>query len=114
MPKTSLQLLCSVFDEMRRAKELHGEGYMGDLRQVVYDSSWSLDKAIEAGEAARGRMEESSSPPAKSDVFLEEVGELMADLRGGFEPTEELVQVAAMALAWLGVDPDDFLVADVE
>ncbi|MHB1324016.1 MAG: hypothetical protein ACYCXZ_06700 [Coriobacteriia bacterium] len=92
-----------VFAEMQRARELHGESYMGSLRRI-HEDDWTLNKAIEAGEAAKERLENSDSP-ARFDVLLEEVGELARDLANGYEAHDELVQVAAMALAWLGAEP---------
>lgn len=108
----SKELLQEVLAEMNRARELHDENYMGNLRQVAYDYSWTLDKAVDAGEAARKRMEDSEGPPCKSDVLMEEVGELMADLKNGFEAKHELIQVAAMCLAWLGIDPAEIVLEE--
>lgn len=100
---TTDNALSAVFAEIRRARDLHGEVFMGNLKRV-HNDDWTMDLVIEAGDKARKRLEDGDL--SKFDVLLEEVGELAMDLSNGHEATEELIHVAAMALAWLGVEPD--------
>lgn len=106
--------LAEVFAEMRRARELHGDGYMGNLSLIHrYDSAgpernghqWEMLRHLRAA-LAEARAICDSKSPTRLAVLVEEFCEFADEVpRIPNRSREELVQVAAMALAWLGVDP---------
>lgn len=96
--------LHEVFDEMRRAHELHGDNYIGNLR-LDWNHISAGTLAGQAGKVAKAAQDDGYI--SRLDVLLEEVGELADDVLANRDYHVELVQVAAMALAWLGVEPDD-------
>ena len=98
--------LADVLAEMRRAREVHGDGYMGNL-ELVHEQTTEQEELRYALHRA-GRMARAicdGPEPTRLAVLVEEVCELADDIDRVPFPRDELVQVAAMALAWLGVDP---------
>lgn len=100
------RLLTPLFDvlcEMEAAERKHGANYMGSLTRDVPEDREILEDLVATGREAKLDLEESGDL-CRTNVFAEEVGELAEDLLAGKDITAELVQVAAMALAWLDVD----------
>lgn len=99
--------IAEVLAEMRRARDKHGAGWMGNLSLIQKDTDTqrtmreSLEEALFCA-----RTICDSDEPTRIAVLVEEVCELALGVRCVPFPRDELVQVAAMALAWLGVDPD--------
>lgn len=111
MSDRDLTALRATLLEMRSAEKKHGRNYMGNLpddpkknRLVV------LKKASSVGATARMFCDTTGHEAGRFSVLMEEVGEVADALLSGEDPTEELIQVAAMALAWLGVDYDQALI----
>jgi len=100
--------LAAVFAEMRRARALHGDGYMGNLAQIAPTRPSARMRLLgllsELETEARWQCQ---NDPNRASVLAEEVAEALIDAIGGKDPRTELVQVAAMVLAWLGVEPGE-------
>jgi hypothetical protein len=111
MAERDLLALRAALVEMRHAEKKHGDLYMGNLADVeprLYPAL--LRQVRNAGEAARllcdSKTIRGMRKVPKIAVLMEEVGEAADAILRGENPTEELLQVAAMALAWLDVDYD--------
>ena len=91
--------------EMRGAEKKHGHAYMGNMPEdPKMNRTVVLKKASSAGATARVFCDGSGHEAGRFSVLMEEVGEVADAILAGQDPTEELIQVAAMALAWLDVD----------
>ena len=94
-----------VFAEMRRAKVKHGPRYVTALPAFGRSGAMfhMLTKLKGADRAARAVCD--GDAPCQLAVLIEEVCEVADAFDRGLDPRSELVQVAAMALAMLGVEP---------
>lgn len=104
MSERDLMALRATLLEMRSAEKKHGADYMGNLPE---GHSHARSQQTLAGASAVGRIARDDcdkGPASRFSVLMEEVGEVADAILAGEDPTEELLQVAAMALAWLGVD----------
>lgn len=97
-----------IYDEQERAKAKHGASYMGSLRSIyIYDILHNTMTACLKAALVFARLICDGEHPTRIAVLVEEVCELAEYLEDDGAPQEandELVQVAAMALAWLGVE----------
>lgn len=96
----------SVYEEMRRAKKKHGESYMGAITKDAPEVREVLEDAVALGREAKFYLEERGER-SRFLVLLEEVGEVAEGILDGDTYDHEIVQVAAMACAWLGIEPPE-------
>lgn len=81
---------------------------MGNLAPDEFDSTDQARMIARLREALENARFICDGPiPTRLGILIEEVCELADDVVDGEEYRAELVQVAAMSLAWLGVDPSD-------
>lgn len=105
MTDRDLMPLRATLLEMRSAAKKHGHAYMGNMPEdPKKNRTVVLKKASSTGKTARFFCDTAGAQAGRFSVLMEEVGEVADAILVGQDPTEELIQVAAMALAWLDVD----------
>lgn len=95
----SMGTLADVTAEMRYAAEKHQDRYMSAIVGNE-DHFGFLVSVFELGQRAR-YICETDPTPGPMAVLVEELGEVADELIRGHDPRRELVQSAAMSLAWL-------------
>ena len=96
-----------IYDEQANARAKHGERYMGNITTIYqYDAMHSAMTAALLAALGIARHICDGPNPTRMAILAEEVCELAEDLARDECPntSDELIQVAAMALAWLGVE----------
>lgn len=83
--------------EMRAAQDKHGDQYVENLTMRSSIDLHLVHSMVSAGAMARSMCDEGY--PTQLAVLMEEVGEVVEAVLAGSDPTEELIQVAAMAAA---------------
>lgn len=94
--------IAAVLTEIGNAQRKHGVNFIGSLTADLPQHADMLEDLVATGRQAKFDMEEMGDV-CRSNVLAEEVGEFAEALLAEDKEhaRKELVQVAAMALAWL-------------
>ena len=105
VPNNRFQILLNIHQERLHQEEVHPQDSVEHAHRVDLQPTPLSHLAAALGEVARSQNDDIYGPtPTPLSILLEEVGEVATVLNGeGGDLYDELLQVAAVAVAWIEV-----------